>query len=116
MPHVPAYADDCDDTESASCSIEPTCTTSTQETDSDDIVMTEQDVVMIEEAIRVANETSTRDVCTSLMLHPDGSNTALSVQQENNRKRHIGITGDHSEELEWLTTKYFRLVTEIKYF
>lgn len=97
------YADDFDDSESASCSNQLTCTASTQSVNFDDNDM-------VEEAIRVANESSTRDVCTSLMLYPDGPNTALNVEQENTRKRHISVGNDYSEELEWHTTKFFRLV------
>lgn len=94
---IPAYVDDYDDSEGASCSNQPTCTAPIQPIDDD----------MIEEAVCVANATSTRDICTSLMLNPDGSNTAITMEQENSRKRHIG-SHDHSEELEWQTTKFFR--------
>lgn len=98
-----AYIPDCDDFEAASCSNQPTCTTTISEDYYDDI-----DII---EAISSANKTSTSDICTSLMLYPDGSNIALTVEQENSRKRHFGAGNDHSEELEWHTNKFFRLDT-----
>lgn len=94
-----AYVEDYDDFEGASCSNQNTCAASTHSTVS-------EDNNMIGQAIRAANETSTRDICTNQMLYPDGSNTALTVEQENRRKRHIDA--DHSKELEWKTTKFFK--------
>lgn len=41
---------------------------------------------MIEEAISAANVTSSKDI-TSLMLYSDGSNTALTVEMENRKKK-----------------------------
>lgn len=95
-----AYVDDNDDFESTTCLNQPTCTTTISTIDSDND--------MIEQEISAANETSTMDICTSLLLYPDGSNIALTVEQENSRKRHFGTTHDYSEELEWQTTKFFR--------
>lgn len=89
-----AYADDCDNFEEASSSNQNTCSTSIQPE--------------LEQAIREANEYSTRDRCTSLLLYPDGSNTALTVEQENSRKRHFSVDKDYSEELEWRTAKHFK--------
>lgn len=102
-----AYVDDYD--ESASCSNLPTCTPSIQPINSDENIMIEQE-------LKEANETSTRDRCTSLMLYPDGSNTALSVEQDNSRKRNIGTEHDYSEDLEWQTTKFFRFVNKVGVF
>lgn len=93
--------DDYDDSEGASCSNQRTCETSIHS-------FISEDNSLIEQAIHEANKTSTTDICTRLMLYPDGSNTALTLEQENNRKRHISDENDHSEELEWQTTKFFR--------
>lgn len=38
------------------------------------------------------------------------------MEQENHRKRHIGVENDHSEELEWETQKFFRYNNIIEYF
>lgn len=95
------FADDFDDLEDTSCSKEATCSATIQPRDSGDNNA-------IEQAIRAANETSIHDTCTSLLLPPDGSNTALTVVQEISRKRHIGAESDQPEEPEWLTTKFFR--------
>lgn len=100
---VYSYADDFDEFEDASCSNEATCSASIQPINSDDNNV-------IERAIHAANKTSTSDSCTDLMLHPDGSNRALTLMQENSRKRHISAGNDHLEEPEWLTTKFFRLI------
>lgn len=95
---TPVYADDYDDSVGASCSNQNACTSSVVSSDDN----------TIEIAISAANLTSNRDVCTNLMLHPDRSNTALTLEQENRRKKHFGVENDYSEELEWQSTKFFR--------
>lgn len=103
------YADDFDDIDGASCSNQ--CTTSIQRTDFE-LIGREN----IGQAVTAANETSRRDICTNLMLNPDGANTAMIVGHENQRKRHISDEHDHSEELEWETTSHFqpRWIDQIK--
>lgn len=81
-----------------------------------DQTITSDENNIIEQGIRLANGTSTKDTCTNLMLYPDGTNKAINVEHENNRKRHIGVEGDYSEELEWKITKFFRLVTKHFFF
>lgn len=109
-----AYVNDYDNAEGASCSNEPTCTQSDQSTRSaldrptcstPDQPINAEDIEM---EINTASKTSAADSCTNLMLHPEGSNTALILEHENSIKRHIGVENDYSDESEWETTKFFR--------
>lgn len=95
------YVDDYDNLDCASCSNQNECTASIRQINMDD-------TSTIEQAIDAANRTSNDDICTPLMMHPDGSNTALTVVQENSRKRHIGLEEDYSQEQDWQTVKFFR--------
>lgn len=102
---VPAnvYSDDFDDTEEASCSLQPTSACAANQSDEN-----------IEEEIQMLNETAVKDTCTTSMSYPDGANIASNINQENARKRQIGV--DYSMDLEWQSTKYFRLVTKCQNF
>lgn len=62
----------------------------------------------IENAIDSANLSSISNTCTSLLLYPDGGNVAETIARESNRKRHM--SDDADIELEWETTKFFKLV------
>lgn len=65
-------------------------------------------LTLVGQAINIANSTARSDVCTDLMLNPDGGNIAVQVDQANNLKRRINDAQDYSEELEWKTTSFFR--------
>lgn len=95
------YADDFDDLDGAGCSNQ--CTSSISQTNYNLINQT-----MLDEAVSRSNDTARSDVCTNLMLNPDGANTGMQVDQANNRKRRINDGQDYSEELEWKTTTFFR--------
>lgn len=97
------YQDEYDDQVGATCSNQPQCSTSIQETDYFQITRRS-----IEQSIETANLTSTNSLCTPLKLYPEGGNTAQLLDQENSRKRKMGVETDYSEEFEWKTTKYFR--------
>lgn len=97
------YEDEFDDLEGASCSNMPMCTSSIDKTD-----YMRGTLHAIQQTIETMNVTSTSDICSPLMLNPDGGNIEMSLNQENNRKRSIGVDHDYSEDLEWESTKYFR--------
>lgn len=84
---VPAnvYSDDFDDTEEASCSLQPTSACAANQSDEN-----------IEEEIRMLNETAVKDTCTISMSYPDGANIASNINQENARKRQISVANDYS--------------------
>lgn len=42
------------------------------------------------------------------MLDPNGGNTAMRIEHENQRKKRMSTDHDHSEELEWKTTSHFQ--------
>lgn len=100
--------DDYDDLNGASCSKEPDCTSSIDQSDYSQI-----SIQGIEDAIHSAELDSTSNACTPLLLYPDGGNVAETIDRENTRKRHISLDADYSENLEWETTKYFRLINII---
>lgn len=104
-----SYSDDFDNVNEASCSNQ--CTTSIQS--SDFVLMSSENIAR---AVSVANDTSRKDICTNLMLNPNGANTALIIQHENQRKRHINGEHDHSVQLEWQSTSHFqpRWIDQIK--
>lgn len=62
----------------------------------------------IQNSINQLNISSNSNACTGLLLSPDADENASILEQENRRKRNIGVDTDHSEEYEWLTTKYFQ--------
>lgn len=97
--------DDYDDSNGASCSNEVECYSSIDQTD-----YSQLSAQGIEDAIHSANLTSTSSSCTSLLLYPDGGNVAQTLARENSRKRHVSADVDYSEDFEWETTKFFRLV------
>lgn len=96
-----SYADDFDDLEGASCSSQ--CTSSIESSDRSQI-----DKERMQTAISAANDTSRRDICTNVMLDPNGGNTAVIVEHETQRKRRMSTDHDHSEELEWKTSSHFQ--------
>lgn len=92
-----------------SCSSQ--CTSTIEPTDSSQISRDS-----LQTAVSAANDTSRRDICTNLMLDPEGGNTAMIVEHANQRKRRMSLYDDYSEELEWKTTAHFqsRWLEEIK--
>lgn len=93
-------ADDHDDINGASCSNQLECTSSIDESDYSQIT-TEG----IEQAIHVANLSSTNDICTPSFLYPDGGNVEEMIVRETSRKRQMSVDVD---DLEWETTKFFK--------
>lgn len=95
------YSDDLEVLDDAACSNK--CTSTIEATDSNQI-----SIGRVQAAVSTANDTSRRDICTNLMLDPDGGNTAMMVEHENQRKRRMSPYDDYSEELEWKTTAHFQ--------
>lgn len=62
----------------------------------------------VEEAVEMANKSSSNNICTPLNLNPDGGNLVQELDQENSRKKIMGVETDYSDEFEWKTTKFFR--------
>lgn len=70
--HIPSvvseYCDNCDESEdqcSSTCNV--------------DQPISSDDNNIIEQEIESANQTTTKDVCTSLMLYPDGTNKVMNI-------------------------------------
>lgn len=103
MPPVNAHSMYDNDLQEEICTNVPECTSTIETTDYLRVSTQE-----IQNAIPSTSTASTSNVCTSLMLNPEGGNIAQHLEQENRRKRHIGVSADHSEEPEWETKKYFR--------
>lgn len=66
------------------------------------------DISQIQNSIQNANKASTSSSCSSLQLYPEGGNTLQNLNRANNRKRHMGVDTDYSEDPEWKSTKHFR--------
>lgn len=126
-----SYADDFDTEFENSCPSEtqPTCTNSifrsndvgnefgescsspTQPTCSSSISQSEYSQTTsrsVAQSLHQLNVSSAANVCTNLMLSPDASENAATIDQANKRKRSISVDTDYSKEYEWLSTKYFR--------
>lgn len=82
---------------------QPTCTSSILPSD-----YSQTSSYSIAKTVHQLNVSSTTNTCTDLMLSPDAAHVSTILDQENRRKRKIGIDTDYSEENEWSTTKYFR--------
>lgn len=99
------YTDELDNEFDESCTSEnqPTCTSSISRSE-----YSQTTSHSIAESIHQLNVSSTASTCTQLMLSPDSSVNTATLNQENKRKRNMGVDTDYSEENEWSTTKYFR--------
>lgn len=98
-----SFSDDYDDLTGASCSAQPECFSSIEPSDYNQI--TEQG---IEQALHNANSSAANNICTPLLLYPDGGEVLQTIVNDNNRKRHMSSDADYSEDFEWKTIKYFR--------
>lgn len=97
------YLDDYDDQNGACSSSAQTCTSSIDEVNYVQITSSG-----IANAIEMANKSSGSNTCSPLNLNSYGGNIVQQLEQDNTRKRHMGVEADYSQEYEWTSTKHFK--------